>query len=297
MKIKTQPNVFMIVLILLILCVVFVKCMCVAKEYWWFGTKKEEEEEEEDDNGLDESTVFGSGDRGWDGKPWVYNGNNQNVKGWIDIINKRFKTPPKPKSCMEINTNIHGYFADLRDMMKSEPFQKTPSEILEIMNNAQYEIATIIDPSWKNKYTKDTLPEYFPTTPETEFYGLNKPVGMLTDENNVNPLLNELGCKKVVIPTVFPSVYIPTSTDAQITTARELITTVKKFDANNVNCADAALTFMMLTILVDEPGVGRDHPDVGRANWVLDTIPVSTKCSGNPVPVFLEDEDEDEDEG
>ena len=292
MKFTTQANGFIIVLILLILFVVFVKCMCVAKEYWWFGTKKEEEEEE-DDNGLDESTAFGSGDRGWDGKPWVYNGNNQNVKDWIYIINKRFKTPPKPKSCMEINTNIHGYFADLVNMMNSESFRKdSTSEITDIMNNAQYEIATSIDPSWKNKYTKDTLPDYFPTTPETEFYGLNKPFEMLTDENNVNPLINELGCKKVVIPTTFAPVYIPTSTDAQITTARELITTVKKFDANNVNCADAALTFMMLTILVDEPGVGRDHPDVGRVNWVPDIVRLSTKCADNPV--FLEDEDEDE---
>lgn len=53
MKIKLQPNILLIVSILLILYVVFVKCMCVAKEYWWFGAQEEE------DDGVDEVATFG----------------------------------------------------------------------------------------------------------------------------------------------------------------------------------------------------------------------------------------------
>jgi len=208
----------------------------------------------------------GSGGSVWDGKPWVYNGNNQHVKDMLAIINKWIKTRPKPKTCEEVSKNMNGYFTEISALTQSESFPQ--SESAE-MGEIGWILATTIDPSWKNKYTKDNAPQNFPTTPETEFYGLNKTDGMS------GLYLDELDCK---YSNIYGSAIIPKSTDAQVTAARELLTTIKKIDANNVNCADALLTFAMMRTLGDQPGVGEDHPDLAWASWASDIIPVHQRC-------------------
>jgi hypothetical protein len=209
----------------------------------------------------------GGGGTGWDGKPWVYNGNDQNVKDYLAILNKWIKTLPKPKTCIEASKNMLGLATDVRNLMTSESFPKTPSERTEFM----FTIGTIIDPSWETKYTKYNAPDHTPTTPELEFYGLNK-------YNTSDALyLNELDCKKMGTGGV--EIAIPKSTDAQATDATEILTTVKKLDANNVNCADAQLTFAMFSLLLNQPGVVDLNPDLAYAIWTPDAQPVLQKCN------------------
>ena len=132
-------------------------------------------------------------------------------------------------------------------------------------------MGTIIDPSWATKYTEYNAPmNQVPMSPELEFYNV-----MSVNDDVPAPYLNELDCKILDGSTMV----MPKTTDAQATAATDLLTTVKKLDANNVNCADAQLTFMMLSVLINQPGVTDLNPDLAYAIWTPNAMPVIRKCN------------------